>query len=457
MDYLMETIQMIEWKSILLVLAILALDIFILKVIEKGSNLHPELKRKLFHVSMGIVMLTFPFIFTNFVSVAILGVFGLMAMIALKNTKLKDTAGTILYSVDRESFGEIFFIFSVVIIFYWAHGDKILYSIPILILTFADSAAALIGKRYAKTNLAQYNEDTKSLEGSFTFFVVAFMATHVPLLLFTNTGREECLLIATIVGFNVALIEMISHGGNDNLLIPLTAFAFVSTHISYSVDKLRMNLLLIAIIYVLVLIADKVKAFSKLAIVEAIVIGYLTITLYGIYALIIPFIMIMTIMRFPKRRECEKDNTYDMRIVETNVLVPIAICAVACIIHLKEQLFMTYVTTYAMAMIVNSYVRFKYYIKMSEMQSFIWALAKGIVFIFIPGLIINWYQFGNNIAYYKLIAMVMSMILSDALIYHKKKNVENEEILISNGYMHMKIVMLFTIILSGIELAEYFL
>ena len=43
------------------------------------------------------------------------------------------------------------------------------------------------------------------------------------------------------------------------------------------------------------------------------------------------------------------------------------------------------------------------------------------------------------------------------LIYHKKKNVENEEILISNGYMHMKIVMLFTIILSGIELAEYFL
>ena len=452
----MELLFSIEWKSILLILVILLVDILLIKLIEKKTNIYPELKRKLFHVSMGLVMLSFPFIFENPLSVAVLGIIALAAMLLLKYTKLKDSFGTILYSVDRESLGEIFFIFSVFIVFYWSHGNKIFYMIPILILTFADSTAALIGKSYAKKNLAEFNEDAKSLEGSFMFFIVAFFATHIPLLLFTNTGREECLIIATIVGFNVALIEMISHGGNDNLLIPITAFAFVSTHVAYSIDKLRINLLLIVAIYILVLIANKVKALSKLAIVEALVVGYLTMTLYGFYAIIVPFIMIVTIMRFPKRRENEKANMYDARIFETNVLVPISICAIACITHLKEELFMIYVTAYAMTMIVNSYVRFKYYIQMSELDSFIFAIVKGIAFIFIPGLIINWYKFGYCPEFYKLMAMLISMILSDVIIYIKKKDVQNEEILISNGYMHMKIVLFFTLILSGIELVEYF-
>ncbi len=452
----MEILFSIEWKSILLVLVILLVDILLIKLIEKKTDIHPELKRKLFHVTMGVVMLSFPFIFTNPISVGLLGIIALAAMLLLKNTKLKDSFGTILYSVDRESLGEIFFIFSVFIVFYWSHGNKIFYMIPILILTFADSTAALIGKNYAKKNLAELNEDAKSIEGSFMFFVVAFMATHVPLLLFTSTGREECLIIATIVGFNVALIEMISHGGNDNLLIPMTAFAFVSTHISYSVDKLRINLALIVVIYLLVLIANKVKALSKLAIVEALVVGYLTMTLYGFYAIIIPFIMIMTIMRFPKRRGNEKDITYDARIFETNVLVPISICGVACVTHLREELFMIYVTAYAMTMIVNSYVRFKYYIQMSEIDSLIYAVAKGMTFIFIPGLIINYHKFGILPEFYKLIVMIISMILSGVIIYKKKKYVQSEEVLISNGYMHMKIVLLFTLILSGIELVEYF-
>ena len=120
------------------------------------------------------------------------------------------------------------------------------------------------------------------------FFMVAFMTTLVPILLYTNVGREETLIISAIVGFNVALIEMISHSGNDNLLIPLTTFAFLSIHINQDLNTLKMYLIGFIIIFILVTIANRVKAWSKLALVEAIVIGYLTTILYGWYAIIPP-------------------------------------------------------------------------------------------------------------------------------------------------------------------------
>ena len=191
----------IEWGSIALVAFIMIVALLIIKLIEKKTNINGELKRKLFHMTMGLVVLTFPYIFHNRISVIIIGIVSILMFIIMKHTSLKKSIGTILYSVDRQSWGEIFFAISVVLIFYWSKGEKITYSIPILILTFADSTAALIGKKYGKKSLSMLNEDKKSIEGSFMFFIVAFMLTLVPLLLYTNVGREETLLISAIVGF----------------------------------------------------------------------------------------------------------------------------------------------------------------------------------------------------------------------------------------------------------------
>ena len=446
--------MIIEWKSILLIISIVFIMLLIIKLIDKKIKLNGEVKRKMFHTSMGISMLLLPHIFTSTLSVAMLGIIALVIMYFLKNTKLKNSLGTILYDVDRESLGEIFFILSVFLIFYLSKGDKILYSIPILILTFADSTAALIGKNYGKNNLAQFNEDTKSLEGSFMFFMVAFMTTLVPILLYTNVGREETLIISAIVGFNVALVEMISHSGNDNLLIPLTTFAFVSTHIGYDLQTLRLHLIFFIAIFLLVTIANRVKALSKLAIVEAIVVGYLTTILYGGYAIIPPLILIMTVMRLPKRRPNEKENIYDARIIETNVLIPIAICGLVAITGWKKEFFMIYATAYAMHLIVNTFVRLKYYINLSETDSILLSIAKGFGLIFIPSLIIQKLVFNEMINFIMFITMIIAMVLSAVMIYIKKKNVKIEEISIDNGFMHMKIVFILTMAIGAVQLIQ---
>ncbi len=441
--------MVIEWKSILLIALILFAALTSIKIFEK--NLNSEAKRKIFHIVMGLTMLILPYIFTSYLSVGILALIGLAIMYILKHTRLKNSIGSVLYSVDRESLGEVFFIISVFLVFYLSKGNKILYSVPILVLTFADSTAALIGKNYAKKDLAQLNEDSKSIEGSFMFFMVAFMVTLVPILLYTQVGREETLIIATIIGFNVALIEMISHTGNDNLLIPLTTYAFLSTHIGLELEQLRINLIILGAIFLIVTIANRVKAWSKLALVETIVVGYLAITLYGIYAIIPPVILFLTVMNFPKVKENEKKNLYDARIIETNIIIGTAICGLAAITGLKQELFMIYASCYSMHLIINTFVRLKYYFGYSGIDSILISASKGIAFIFIPSLLLQKLVFGKFISVEMMLIMVIALILSAIFICIKKKDVKNEEISINNGYMHMSIVLLLTLAISFIQ------
>ena len=443
--------MVIEWTSILFVVSLLFLALLVIKIIEKKTNINGELKRKLFHVSMGLVMLTFPYIFNSALSVGILGIIALAVLRVLKHSKLKNSLGTILYSVNRESLGEIFFVVSVFTIFYLSKGDVVLYSVPILILTFADSTAALIGKSYGKNNIAELNEDAKSIEGSFMFFMVAFMATLVPLLLWTTVGREETLIISTIVGFNVALIEMISHTGNDNLLIPLTTYAFLATHINLPLEMLRENLIILGAIFILVTIVNRIKSLSKLALVEVIVVGYLTITLYGIYAVIPPLMLFLTCMSFPRLRENEKNNIYDARIIETNVVIGIAICGIVAITGFKSEFFMVYGLVYSMHLTVNTFVRFKYYLKLSEISSLILAFLKGLIFVFLPSLIIQQNVFGTIHSLLMIAVMIVALFISGILIKIEKRNVKEEEINIKNGYMHTQIVFILTILVYALQ------
>ena len=283
------------------------------------------------------------------------------------------------------------------------------------------------------------------------FFMVAFMATLVPLLLFTTVGREETLIISSIIGFNVALIEMICHTGNDNLLIPLTTYAFLAIHINMSIDGLRFSLIILAIIYILVTIANRVKAWSKLALVEAMVVGYLTATLYGIYAMIPPLMLFLTSMRFPKLRESEKTNIYDARIIETNVIVGIGICGLVAITGLKSEFFMVYALAYSMHLTVNTFVRFKYFLEYTETTSLILAFLKGLIFVFVPSLLIQKIIFGTIHSPLMILVMIITLFISGIMIQAEKKNIKKEEISIKNGYMHMKIVFLLTIMVYGLQ------
>lgn len=191
---------------------------------------HPELARKLVHVGMGLVCLSFPWLFDSPWPVFALAALAVGGLLALRHTPV---AG-VLHAVGRESLGEIYFPIAVAAVFYLSQGVAVLYTVPILLLTLADALAALIGVRYGMVKFETFQGGSKSLEGAVAFFTVAFLCTHLTLLLTTHVERVETLLIGLEIGFLVMLVELVAWRGLDNLLIPLFSFALL-----YNIEYLQ--------------------------------------------------------------------------------------------------------------------------------------------------------------------------------------------------------------------------
>ena len=179
--------------------------------------------------------------------------------------------------------------------------------------------------------------------------------------------------------------------------------------------------------------------------------------LYGIYALFAPAMLFLTVMNFPKKCEKEKELKYDARIIETNIIIGITICILALLTDLKKELFMLYNLVYAMHLVVNSCVRFKYYFNCNEIVSLLYSFTKGLLLIFIPGVFLGYLIFGEMIQTGIMIIMCGMLLLSGVLVLIQRRNQKEEVISVENGYTHMFIVMTLTVttyIIQYISLIE---
>ena len=183
-----------------------------LRVVVKHLNVSAEIQRKIIHASLGLYALTFPWIFTETWEVAVLCGITILLMILIRTSPaLHEQLGSCLHAVKRISWGEIFFAFSVGILFALKGDQNFLYILPILVLTLSDAAAALVGTVYARSSF-RVAEGVKSWEGT-TFF---FLTSDLP--------RESVALVAMIIALFGALIEATSWRGLDNLFVPIGLF-----------------------------------------------------------------------------------------------------------------------------------------------------------------------------------------------------------------------------------------
>jgi phytol kinase len=194
-----------------------------LLVFQRRHSPHPELPRKLLHAGSGLLTLSFPFLFAELWPVLVLTGGSALTIAAIKFLRpLRRPLGGVVDGVSRTTLGEIYFPIAVAIVFWLSRGKSpLLFCIPILVLTVADATCALVGMRYGQTRFAGAN---KSFEGSVAFLVVAFFCIHVPLLLWSDVGRVETLLISLTLALLVMLLEGSAWRGLDNLFIPIGGF-----------------------------------------------------------------------------------------------------------------------------------------------------------------------------------------------------------------------------------------
>ncbi|MEM7028140.1 MAG: hypothetical protein AAF629_01010 [Chloroflexota bacterium] len=218
-----------NWVGISIVLLLLGGLIGALRIYKSRFDPHPEVVRKLLHVGMGLTSLTFPWLFDDYWPIIILvGVTtpGLYLTRHLKS--LKTLCGGVIDGVGREqSLGEVYYPLGVATAFILSQGQPVLYCIPILLLTFADTAAALVGRLFGAIHYRIWDE-VKSVEGSATFFVAAFFSIELALHFLTGIHGVERILIATLVAVIVMLVEAVAVRGLDNLLIPMVGFFLIN-------------------------------------------------------------------------------------------------------------------------------------------------------------------------------------------------------------------------------------
>lgn len=419
-------------------------------ILKKKHHLQSELSRKIIHIGTGLISLTFPFLFDTPLPVIILGICSIIILLLLKFSKLSLKES--LFAISRKSYGEIFFTISIVLLFCVAHKTPVIYSIPLIILSFADTSAALIGISYGKNFLANKTEETKSIEGSFAFFITAFLSTLIPLLLFTNVGRSETLLIALTIGILTCLIEMTSWNGNDNLLLPLLSFAFLKYQINFPSIILIKNLLIFTILFIfLITYSKKFLSLSTLALFEGILLAYIITMLSNLVYLYAPLIFFTTFGILPKLTVEEKTQKINFKIVLTNVIVSLIWLWLNVSFDLQKYIFFCYNLTFACHLTMNTFCRYKYYHNTTIRKAIIDSTIKSVVLILIPGFIWHYYIIEEFNFIFSILSILF--VVFSAFIMNKLTQTFNyKELNIKYGWYNAITVLIISTIMFLIQI-----
>jgi phytol kinase len=263
------------WLTATLVGALLALLYWVVSVLKRRTRLSAEGARKLFHISGGAVALALPWLFDTVWPVISLGAASVGAFALLRTIPaLRQGTGQTLQGVARETSGEFWFVVGTVTIFAITAGDVVSYSIGILVLAVADTAAAMVGVFYGRHRF-DLTRGFKSAEGSAAFLLIAFLCVHVPLLLFSEVGRAESLLIALNMSLVLMLAEAGAGRGSDNFVLPVLVVVLLSAYRDSTVVGLLRDLGIIAALSLLVFEFRKRTTLSTDALVVAVLAGYI--------------------------------------------------------------------------------------------------------------------------------------------------------------------------------------
>jgi phytol kinase len=185
--------------------------------LHRARRWRPEATRKGAHVSLGLVAAAFPALFSGPVPPLLLSAVFVLLMAGTK------AAGRLrsVHGVERRSCGAACFPIAVGLVCLLSQGRPDVYVASLLVLTLADTAAAVAGALCGRHRYPAGGA-FKSVEGSLAFAVAAF-ASLLPLLAVgTRRSLTESVAAAGCIALLAAGVEAFSPCGTDNLLVPVS-------------------------------------------------------------------------------------------------------------------------------------------------------------------------------------------------------------------------------------------
>lgn len=194
------------------------------RVVPQGS----ELVRKVVHIGTGnIVLLAWWMKIPGWIGVSA-GVF--FAIVTLASYKFQLLPR--IDNVGRRSFGTFFYAVSIAVLVgcFWGINRPEFGVLGILIMTWGDGLAGLVGKRFGRHRY-QFLGMEKSWEGSVTMAIVGTCITALVLNSVVSSAGQLT-TIAFTVGILSALFEAFSNLGIDNLTVPILSATIAFTLVS---------------------------------------------------------------------------------------------------------------------------------------------------------------------------------------------------------------------------------
>ena len=422
----------------------------LLNKLEKSETLNSELIRKILHIGSGFGGLALPFIFEKKSSVMILGVIFLAVLISIRLIKNRISGfRKVLETKNRKTFGDIYFIISILGLWIVSSEDKIMYSLPLIILMFSDAFAALIGEFYSKYKF-DTGFGTKSVEGSVTFFLTTYFICINFFLFFSNIKNINIVLISLLLSILAMILEMISWNGLDNIFVPLFVYLFLKLNLYLTARELMYKLWVIVMLLIIIILNRKKTTLTKVAQTASLFFLYIVMIIGGIKWVVPPLIMYLGYYHFtPKVRGQVKDSLKGLLAIAFTTSMWLALS----IVMDKNKMFLIYIFSFSLFFGIINLIRDNagnIYRKTFRMNFLMESICKAAVFFLVNYFILS------RILDFKMLTGIAALLFGGIFIYETSMKIfyifekENELSGESKVFLTSGIVFACSMLLLGI-------
>lgn len=209
------------WFPVSLIALYLGIVIAVAEGLNRLIAANGELTRKIVHLGSGhVILLAWWFNLPAWIGIGASAIASCIALLSYVIPFLPS-----INSVGRKSLGTFFYAISIgiLIAWFWAIEQPQYAAIGILIMTWGDGMAGLIGQHFGKHPYQVFGM-TKSWEGSLTMTAISFLVASL-ILLAVDGNIWQTWIVSLAVAIVATGLESFSQLGVDNLTVPIGSAA----------------------------------------------------------------------------------------------------------------------------------------------------------------------------------------------------------------------------------------
>ena len=203
--------------------AYVALIIFVAGKLPAVLNVSQKSARKFLHAMIGNLLFVIPFFTSNIYPALVAAPFVLVTLLASPYSPIsKRMKGLADISEEGHPLGLVFYAISYTLLAFFFASKPYVVAAGILPMAYGDSAASLVGEKFAKRKFSLLAK--KSLEGSAAMFFGSFLSLTIGLAFFSVMYSYPAFAMISrgvVVVIVATLVESVSPKGFDNITVPI--------------------------------------------------------------------------------------------------------------------------------------------------------------------------------------------------------------------------------------------